>query len=115
MAEDVLRVPRPEDNTQYEKGNMMSALTALQTLRASATEAAMWRGHNIKWDDVHDRARSTNSETSPRLTQLGKCRNCSAWVSIDTHPMPNGIDICGSAVAINCPVEDDGTQFGHKS
>ena len=31
-----------------------------------------------------------------------KCKNCGKWAGYDTNPEPNGIDISGEAVALNC-------------
>lgn len=33
---------------------------------------------------------------------IATCKVCGAYVGIDSDPWPNGIDIGGPAVAINC-------------
>lgn len=33
------------------------------------------------------------------------CQTCGAYVQVDSNPPPNGIDIGGNAVALNCPVQ----------
>lgn len=30
------------------------------------------------------------------------CKGCGSYVQVDTDPAPNGIDIGGTAVALNC-------------
>ena len=37
-----------------------------------------------------------------RSVQSAVCETCGAGVSISTRPLPNEIDIGGSAVAVNC-------------
>jgi len=66
----------------------------LDKLRQEAEESTKWRGHTIKWvAPWHGEGKST---------QLGECPNCGMEVQICTKPAPNGIDIGGRAVALNC-------------
>ncbi len=60
-----------------------------ETLRRSAASSAHWRGHRLRWTDL-DPARAH-----------GLCK-CGAWVTVDTRPPANGIDIGGTAVVLNC-------------
>lgn len=55
-------------------------MTTLETLKKEAKDAARWRGHDG-----------------------AICVKCDAGVWVDTDPPPNGIDIYGGAVALNCP------------
>ena len=69
-------------------------MKSLDTLRNEAQEAAKRRGHWIKW--LHP---FFGERTS---IQDGKCRVCGAPVQIDVSPLPNGIDMGGEALAMNC-------------
>ena len=66
----------------------------LGQLRKSAQESAEFRGHSIRWYAPHHGERAS--------TQIGECRWCGLEAYICTNPMPNGIDIGGEAVALNC-------------
>ncbi len=59
-------------------------------LQMEANETATFLGHHLKWFRV-DVARKT-----------GDCRDCGLGVTVDAQPMPNGINIGGPAVALNC-------------
>lgn len=62
----------------------------MDALIAEATESAIWRSHTLgAW-----RKNGTVADA--------ECV-CGASVRVDTHPAPNGIDIGGSAVAVNHP------------
>jgi len=54
-------------------------------LKKEANRAADFRGHRLFWQG-----------------NTGTCEHCGAWAQIDTNPAPNGIDIGGPAVAVNC-------------
>jgi hypothetical protein len=65
-------------------------MTELRRLMKEAKDAATWRGHTVgRWKFGKDWAELT-------------CKTCGAWVQVQTNPPPNGIDIGGPAVAINC-------------
>ena len=70
-------------------------MAGLLDLRMRAESACETRGHRLgKWDTRHGESRSlANNE----------CIGCGAWVQCNTRPQPNGIDIGGTAVALNCP------------
>ena len=69
-------------------------MTSIATLKRSASEATKWRGHRMgRWVDTISAHKSAS---------LRECLDCGAYVMVDTRPMPNGIGIGGSAVAINC-------------
>lgn len=69
----------------------------LDRLKKEALEATTFRGHQMKpWDDYKDGKQST-----------AVCAICDKWVIVNTSPMPNGIDIGGSAVAMTCNGGED--------
>lgn len=73
----------------------------LDRLKREARTAAMWRGHNLG-----------RFVTATATRAYATCQNegCTAGVSVDTHPAPNGIDIGGDAVAVGCPVRVNAVQ-----
>jgi len=62
----------------------------LDTLSAQLKESAEWRGHSMIANG------STNT------SRAFKCANCGMTAYADSNPTPNGIDIGGKAVALNC-------------
>jgi hypothetical protein len=70
----------------------------LSTLIKRAQAASHWRGHRLKW--VKGTCDWQRGEYA-----TGKCIKCDAYVQCLTHPAPNDIDVGGSAVALNCPIE----------
>ena len=69
-------------------------MSDLLTLKAQANESAERRGHKLAWSGpYHGESRSV---------EYAECERCEAFVSVSTRPMPNEIDVGGSAVAINC-------------
>ncbi len=69
----------------------------LVALKAEATEAASFRGHRLIWCAPWHGERAS--------IQRGICERCGMEVDVCNNPMPNGIDIGGEAVALNCPGE----------
>lgn len=68
-------------------------MKSLLVLRKEALAACELRGHTMgKWDKT-------------KTTASCKCLNCEGWVQVETKPAPNSIDIGGSAVGENCPVD----------
>lgn len=66
-----------------------------RSLIVQAREAATWRGHHM--------GRFKTVELTHRRTyKRSACAVCGMEVDIDTYPPPNGIDIAGPAVALNC-------------
>ena len=57
----------------------------------SALKSCEFRGHKMQYID---------GKTGKWA--LYECVNCKRTVTIDTNPAPNGIDIGGEAVAVNC-------------
>ena len=60
-------------------------MTKLQRLKKDATASAKFRGHNLKWSGT-----------------LGTCKTCDKWVQVMVKPLPNDIEVGGTAVALNC-------------
>ncbi len=62
----------------------------LDSLTARAMEACRFRGHEMgHWQKTRGGAYS-------------RCQRCDAQVTVKVDPMPNSIDIGGSAVALHC-------------
>ncbi len=62
-------------------------------LKSEALEACKFRGHDMThWTEIH-----------PGIA-TATCNHCEAFVSVCLNPSPNGIDISGEAVALNCAV-----------
>lgn len=69
----------------------MSDLSREQLKRRAESSAVSFRGHRLGyWRNV--------GNTSAFAT----CLDCGASAHVCTNPPPNGIDISGSAVALNC-------------
>lgn len=69
----------------------------LRKLQLQARQSAENRGHTLgRWmtnhNDEHD-------------TALATCIHCGHFVQCDTRPLPNGIDIGGTAVARDCKAQ----------
>lgn len=86
---------------------MARNFSAYERLRREAISAATARGHRLarfdRWSETRGHAACRNaSAPNPKGTYPQDTR-CLQWVIIDTHPAPNGIDIGGPAVAVDCP------------
>jgi hypothetical protein len=63
----------------------------LSELKREAGQACSFRGHNMDlWQEV-----------TPTVA-CSECTVCDAYVEVRTKPMPNEIDIGGTAVALHC-------------
>ncbi len=63
----------------------------LERLKLEASHTATARGHRLsRFSDWYGAA------------AMARCLVCRAAVKVDTRPLPNGIDIGGEAVALNC-------------
>lgn len=69
----------------------------LKILQAEAIEACEFRGHTMKPWSKPEPGGLTDSWRSST-----ECSKCGKWVQVYVNPMPNGIDIGGPAVAVNC-------------
>lgn len=67
---------------------------ALSTLKREAARAARFRGHVLRWARTYHGSRGS--------VAVGACR-CGAEAIAETCPWPNGVDVGGTAVAIECP------------
>jgi len=68
---------------------------SLETLRRHAAKACNFRGHSMQWSNPFGSASGPHS-------MFGTCRHCRMEVLIREAPAPNGIDIGGEAVALQC-------------
>lgn len=72
----------------------------IRRLKIEAANAAADRGHSMS---VFRTVARPNSIMSVQGTvAVAECANCGAWVRVETRPMPNGIEICGNAIALQC-------------
>lgn len=71
-------------------------MSSLQYLIREATDAAKRRGHDLVW---------IRSSSASGTWRDAECAECGMTVRADAHPAPNGIDIGGPAVALNCDPE----------
>ena len=67
-------------------------LGAAGELQRQALKATRWRGHVMRW--------TWYSEL--RVFAVGQCKRCGMEVTCDPRSAPNGIDIGGEAVTLNC-------------
>lgn len=65
----------------------------IERLRLEALKACRFRGHKMR------RFRTSRWYPTMRYTT---CTVCGMEVTIDSHPAPNGIEIGGEAVALDC-------------
>lgn len=78
----------------------------INALKAQAARAAKQRGHRLgKW-----KAGARPTEQQADCTTDG----CDAWVAVDSSPLPNGINIGGPAVAVDCPAKEPENMFDKK-
>lgn len=63
-------------------------------LRKELLEACKFRGHKMKSIGLNF--------AFGRVRQGYICQDCGKWAGFDTDPEPNGIEIGGEAVAVNC-------------
>lgn len=68
----------------------------LAGLMAEATVCAANRGHRLTWETIR-----------PGEIARATCQACRAEVQAETRPAPNGVDIGGEAVALDCPDGDN--------
>jgi hypothetical protein len=69
-------------------------MRTLEELRGSASKSALSRQHNIVWmPPCHSESKST---------QIGQCLKCQKEVYLCMNPSPNGVDIGGEAISMNC-------------
>ena len=85
----------------------MSAQERLAALMSRATASAEWRGHTLDWGSAEVSATLQRlAGSASRMQRLGVCIHCGADVGVDTLPPPNGIDVGGTAVALDCGVDE---------
>ena len=64
----------------------------LNTLINQAMESCTFRGHLM----------GTWQENPRQGRAYSNCLLCGAHAAVDVDPLPNGMDICGSALATHC-------------
>jgi hypothetical protein len=80
----------------------MYATLNIKSLRNEARRAAEHRGHTLgKFSRLRGNAAKVYSPTWETYSAAG-CKSCGADVAVYPNPAPNGIEICGEAVATNC-------------
>ena len=77
------------------KTNLLN-VAFMQHVMTMASETSLNRGHDMVWITAPDALQLSIT------TNLARCKNCDAWVQVDTSPAPNGILIGGPAVALDC-------------
>lgn len=74
--------------------------TKLRRLKKEALESCEFRDHLMgRWYSF-----------SPTAAH-SECQECGKQVVIDAHPMPNGIEVFGEAVALSCEDESAFTEI----
>lgn len=68
-------------------------------LRKEALESCNWRGHKM---GRFIRIKHTMNGKPIEREWQSTCKVCGKSVWINIAPLPNQIDICGEAVALNC-------------
>ena len=64
----------------------------LETLKRKGRVAAQARDHHL----------GNFMRNQDGTAASAHCQHCNRWVHVNTHPLPNEIDIGGDAVALNC-------------
>ncbi len=69
----------------------------LEMLKEQAERSAEFRGHILgPWKS------NLIFPSRKRKVELSICINCGEWAEVDTCPLPNGINVGGTAVAVEC-------------
>jgi hypothetical protein len=68
----------------------------IERLRLEALESCRFRGHKM------GQFITLASRNGQALVRVAYCTMCNKQVAIDSHPTPNGIEIGGEAVALEC-------------
>jgi hypothetical protein len=70
----------------------------LEKFKKQAERSAEFRGHALgPWKS------NLFFPTKKRAVELSICVYCGEWAEVDTCPLPNGINVSGTAVAVDCP------------
>jgi hypothetical protein len=74
----------------------------LSTLQKRAQEVTTFFGHKMSWDcEVGDR-------------QYARCEVCGMECYIDLSPPPNGFDMSGEALKLNCGTNQQDLTYGNE-
>lgn len=69
----------------------------LEMLKEKAERSAEYHGHTLgPWKP------NLIFPTTSRTVELSMCIYCGEWAEVDTCPLPNGINVGGTAVAVDC-------------
>ena len=72
-------------------------MAKLEMLKEKAERSAEIHGHLLgPWKP------NLIFPTRTRAVELSICIYCGEWAEVDTSPLPNGIDVSGTAVAVEC-------------
>ena len=74
----------------------------INDLKNEAEISCTLRGHIMEWEKCFFHKWSNSN------LQDATCKKCGLWVQICDNPQPNGIDIGGPAIAVNCNNEKYG-------
>lgn len=77
----------------------IEAMRKIERLKNSASASAYYHGHHLSRYKIS--SRSAN-EYVVGYRASATCVDCGMAVFVDSLPPPNGIDISGEAVALNC-------------
>ena len=67
-------------------------MTRIDRLRKEALQACHFRGHTMKRFD----------REGGKFWAKSKCKKCDKWVWLLANPLPNEIDISGTAISMVC-------------
>jgi hypothetical protein len=85
----------------------------IERLRIEALESCKWRKHRMN-RFTHARSTWLGQPLPGREKAFSYCLDCGMTVACDTYPPPNGIDIGGEAVALDCPGTHKHDQYGER-
>ena len=72
-------------------------MVKMEILKEKAERRAEFRGHILgPWKP------NLIFPTRTRAVELSICIYCGEWAEVDTCPLPNGINVGGTAVAVEC-------------
>ena len=84
-------------------------MKSLSLLKSEAENSCEFRGHNMEWNRPAHYSQwglqhiVWSNTSTVKSKQRAECVECGMEVFLTTKPEPNGIDIGGEAVALNCP------------
>lgn len=87
----------------------------LERLKIEARNSANNHGHRMsafhttKWRKLPERRAKPRGAIRPEVAQsaLATCKDCGAYVQVNTHPVPNEIEIGGDVYGKQCIQRND--------